>query len=97
MMTRSGAHGCAHVRGADREWLARWFNLQVTQEKEGDRPIMTTERFLNTYHNATTEPSAEVPADLAGFRLAADPVLAEAAELARILARARLIRERPRS
>ena len=49
---------------------------------------MTTERFLNTYHNARTAPSAEVPADLAGFMLAADPVLAEAAELARILVRA---------
>jgi len=49
---------------------------------------MTTERFLNTYHNARTAPSAEVSADLASFMLAADPVLAEAAELARILARA---------
>jgi GAF domain-containing protein len=49
---------------------------------------MTTEPFLNTYHNARTAPSAEVPADLAGFMLAADPVLAEAVELARILARA---------
>jgi hypothetical protein len=49
---------------------------------------MTTERFLNTYHNARTAPRAEVPADLASFMLAADPVLAEAAELARILARA---------
>ena len=47
---------------------------------------MTTERFLNTYHNASTAPSADVPADLAGFMLAADPVLAAAAELARILA-----------
>jgi GAF domain-containing protein len=49
---------------------------------------MTSERFLNTYHNASTAPSPDVPADLAGFMLAADPVLAEAAELARILARA---------
>ena len=49
---------------------------------------MTTERFLNTYHNASTAPSRNVPADLAGFMLAADPVLAEAAELARVLARA---------
>jgi GAF domain-containing protein len=49
---------------------------------------MTTERFLNTYHNASTAPSADVPADLASFMLAADPVLAEAAELARVLARA---------
>jgi hypothetical protein len=49
---------------------------------------MTTERFLNTYQNASTVPSPDVPADLASFMLAADPVLAEAAELARILARA---------
>ena len=49
---------------------------------------MTTERFLNTYHNASTPPSPDVPADLAGFMLAADPVLADAAVLARILARA---------
>jgi hypothetical protein len=40
---------------------------------------MTTERFLNTYHNASTAPSPDVPANLASFMLAADPVLAEAA------------------
>jgi GAF domain-containing protein len=49
---------------------------------------MTTERFLNAYHNASTAPSPDVSADLASFMLAADPVLTEAAELARILARA---------
>ena len=49
---------------------------------------MTTERFLNTYHNASTAPGPDVPADLASFMLAADPILAQAAELARILARA---------
>ena len=49
---------------------------------------MTTDRFLNTYHNASTAPSPDVPADLASFMLAADPVLGHAAELARILARA---------
>ena len=49
---------------------------------------MTTERFLNTYHNASTPPGPDVPADLAGFMLAADPVLGEAAELARIVVRA---------
>src|ERR687897_863178 len=51
-------------------------------------PVMTDERFLNAYHNAGRQPSQEVPEDLAGFMLAADPVLAEAAELARVLARA---------
>ncbi|MGH9174482.1 MAG: hypothetical protein ACRD1H_08995, partial [Vicinamibacterales bacterium] len=44
--------------------------------------------FLNAYNTAGTAPSPDVPADLAGFRLAADPVLADAAELARVLARA---------
>lgn len=49
---------------------------------------MDDERFLNSYHNASTPPDPDVPADLAGFMLAADPVLAQAAELARVLARA---------
>ena len=49
---------------------------------------MTTEQFLNTYHNASTPPSADVPPELASYMLAADPVLAEATELARVLARA---------
>jgi hypothetical protein len=37
---------------------------------------MTGEDFLNTYHNASTPPSADVPSELASFMLAADPVLA---------------------
>jgi len=49
---------------------------------------MTVERFLNSYHNASTAPSPDVPADLAGFMTAADPVLADAAELARVVVRA---------
>ncbi len=49
---------------------------------------MTTEPFLNRYHNASTPPSSDVPPELASFMLAADPVLAEAAELARVLAQA---------
>ena len=49
---------------------------------------MTDERFLNTHYNASTKPASDVPDDLAGFMLAADPILANAAELARILARA---------
>ena len=49
---------------------------------------MTIERFLNTYHNASTAPSPDVPPELASFMLAADPVLADATELARVLARA---------
>jgi GAF domain-containing protein len=44
--------------------------------------------FLNTYHNASTAPSAEVPTELAGFMSAADGVLAQAAELARVVAQA---------
>jgi GAF domain-containing protein len=49
---------------------------------------MTDERFLNSYQNASTPPAPDVPEDLATFMLAADPVLAQAAELARVLARA---------
>jgi GAF domain-containing protein len=49
---------------------------------------MDDEQFLNSYHNESTPPDPDVPADLAGFMLAADPVLAQAAELARVLARA---------
>jgi GAF domain-containing protein len=49
---------------------------------------MSDERFLNTYHNASTAPGQDVPPELAGFMLAADPILADAAELARVLARA---------
>jgi hypothetical protein len=51
-------------------------------------PVMATERFSNRYHNASTPPSSDVPPELASFMLAADPVLAEAAELARVLAQA---------
>jgi GAF domain-containing protein len=49
---------------------------------------MDGERFLNSYHNASTPPGPDVPAELAGFMFAADPVLARAAELARVLANA---------
>ena len=46
---------------------------------------MSGEQFLNTYHNTSTSPSPNVPAILANFMLAADPVLAQAAELARVI------------
>jgi hypothetical protein len=59
--------------------------LRLTRT-EGCR--VTNERFLNAYHNASTAPSPDTPADLASFVLAADPVLVEAAELARVLTRA---------
>src|SRR5215467_64622 len=49
---------------------------------------MSDERFLNSYHNASTPPGPDVPPKLAAFMLAADPVLAEAAELARVVVRA---------
>jgi GAF domain-containing protein len=49
---------------------------------------MSEEQFLNTYLNASTPPSPSVPPQLAEFMLAADLVLAQAAELARVLARA---------
>ncbi len=35
---------------------------------------MTEERFLNTYHNASTPPSPDVPPPLATFMRAADLV-----------------------
>lgn len=49
---------------------------------------MSDHTFLNTYHNASTTPPPNVPGELASFMLAADPVLAQAAELARVLAHA---------
>jgi GAF domain-containing protein len=49
---------------------------------------VSEERFLNTYHNASTPPGPDVPPELTAFMLAADPVLTQAAELARVLARA---------
>jgi hypothetical protein len=49
---------------------------------------VSAERFLNSYHNASTPPGPDVPAELAAFMLAVDPVLAQTAELARVLARA---------
>ena len=49
---------------------------------------MDDQQFLNSYHNASTPPGPDVPADLAGFMLAADPILGAAAELSRVLAHA---------
>ncbi len=57
-------------------------------EQHHTRPDMDDQRFLNSYHNASTPPGPDVPADLSGFMLAADPVLGAAAELCRVLARA---------
>jgi GAF domain-containing protein len=49
---------------------------------------MTDEVFLNSYHNASTSPAPDIPPEQARFMLAADPVLAQAAELARVITRA---------
>jgi GAF domain-containing protein len=49
---------------------------------------MSDERLLNSYHNASTPPAPDVPAELAGFMMAADPILADTAELSRVLAHA---------
>ena len=49
---------------------------------------MRDQHFLNTYRNASTPPPPDVPALLASFMLAADPVLAQAAELARVITHA---------
>jgi GAF domain-containing protein len=46
------------------------------------------EPFLNAYHNASTPPPPDLPPDLAAFMLAADPILSDAAEIARVLVRA---------
>lgn len=47
---------------------------------------MAADRFVNTHHNASTPPPADVPADLAAFMVAIDPILASTAELARVVA-----------
>ena len=47
---------------------------------------MSDDRFLNSYHNASTPPGPDIPLQLAAFMLAADAVLGPAAELARVLA-----------
>jgi GAF domain-containing protein len=57
-------------------------------EQHHMRSGMDDQRFLNSYHNASTLPGPDVPADLAGFMLVADPILGEAAELSRVLAHA---------
>ncbi|MCD6020450.1 MAG: domain S-box [Actinomycetia bacterium] len=49
---------------------------------------MSGEQFLDAYHDASTPPSPDVPPELSSFMLAADPVLAQAAELARVITRA---------
>jgi len=36
---------------------------------------VSSERFLNSYHNASTPPGPDVPAELAAFMLTVDPVL----------------------
>ena len=64
--------------------MKRWERL-TTRTEDGR---VTNDRFLNTYRNASAAPSADLPADLTSFMLAVDPVLADTAELARILARA---------
>ena len=49
---------------------------------------VSAERFLNSYHKASTPPGPDVPAELAAFMLAVDLIMTQAAELARVLARA---------
>jgi GAF domain-containing protein len=49
---------------------------------------MDEERFFNSYHNASTPPGPDVSPELSAFMTAADPVLAHAAQLARVLTRA---------
>jgi GAF domain-containing protein len=49
---------------------------------------MSEEGFLNSYRNASTPPPSELRPDLAAFILAADPILSDAGEIARVLVRA---------
>jgi GAF domain-containing protein len=49
---------------------------------------LADERFLNSYHNASTPLPPDVPAEVGAFMVAADRVLAQAAELARVVAHA---------
>ena len=41
--------------------------------------------FVNTYHNSATPPAPDVPAELADFMMAIEPILAATAELARVV------------
>jgi hypothetical protein len=63
---------------------------------KGSTLLWTTSASLNGYHNASTPPDPDVPAELAGFMLAADPVLGQAAELARVLVRAQRVESQRR-
>jgi hypothetical protein len=44
---------------------------------------MNEDRFLNSYHNASTPPSPSLRPDLAAFMLAADPILSDTASIGR--------------
>jgi hypothetical protein len=49
---------------------------------------MKDDVFLNSYQNASTPPAPDMAPDRASFMIAVDPVLAQAAELARVVTRA---------
>src|SRR5262245_13132158 len=49
---------------------------------------MADERYLNSYQQVSAPPAADVPADLAAFMVATDPVLVHAAELTRVVTHA---------
>jgi hypothetical protein len=73
----------------------------VAQERSprpgrGSTLLWTTSASLNSYHNASAPPDPDVPAELAGFMLAADPVPGQAVDLARMLARAPRVESRRR-
>lgn len=74
------------ARGPPTESTAN--DAHVDSNGRGCENHQTWRRYLNAYHNGSTAPSPDTPADLASFMLAADPVLLQAAELARVLARA---------
>ena len=49
---------------------------------------MSDERFLNSYRNVSSPPSPDLPPEMVGFLRAVDPILTDAAELARVVAHA---------
>ena len=58
---------CSDLEGWSKTpWSAQsgWTGSSTSRHRREGRRDMTTERFLNAYHNASTAPSPDVPADL---------------------------------
>jgi GAF domain-containing protein len=74
-----------HVSNGSPPWVVM---PDSGREQHRKKPIMSEERFLNSYHNSSSPISPDLPPELAGFMSAVDPILANAAELARVVAHA---------